>query len=262
MAKLHNLWTDRKSPVLERCSLDRASEMLNCLPSDFIALAEKGTIQLHRMLNGITGKARLVLDLDREPDVLDSLRKRLYLGARLGFISIDFNHLGDEIKIDRKHVLLIDLNVEAFGMWNITYLHGLNPYKKPHIFRHASLQEGVRLVHLNIPEQQVETKDVFIARDDMERLYASSISGLPLHSNEIDHSLDLDTEGTYKERVTIKQSDYIAALMNALGISPEEMKDGSINSIKNKLSRKAKQIPLPEVTDDTLTDWLKRAGKR
>ena len=262
MAKPQNLWIDRKSPVLERCSLDKASEMLNCQQNDLIALAERGLIQLYRILTGTIGKARLVLDPDREPDVLDVLKRRQHMAGRLGFVSIDFNRVSDNIIFERKHALFINLDVEVFGMWHITYSHGLNPYKKPHIFRHPSLQDGVRLIHLKIPEQQVETKDIFIARADMERLYASSINGLPLYENEIDHNLDLEGEGTYKERVTVKQSDYIAALMNALGISPEEMKGGSINSIKNKLSRKAKQIPLPEVTDDTLTDWLKRAGKR
>lgn len=71
------------------------------------------------------------------------------------------------------------------------------------------------------------------------------------------------TPEVHKERTTAKQSTYIASLMNALGVSEEMMRFGSIGQIKDFLSRKTgKEIDIPVITDDTLDDWLKRAGKR
>ncbi|QLP23379.1 hypothetical protein [Enterobacter roggenkampii] len=71
------------------------------------------------------------------------------------------------------------------------------------------------------------------------------------------------TTEIHKERTTAKQSTYIASLMNALGVSEEMMRFGSIGQIKDFLSRKmGKEIEMPVITDDTLDDWLKRAGKR
>ncbi|ELL7759849.1 hypothetical protein AB0345_004022 [Salmonella enterica] len=66
-----------------------------------------------------------------------------------------------------------------------------------------------------------------------------------------------------KIKTTAKQSTYIASLMNALGVTEEMMRFSSITQIKDLLSKKAGcEMELPEITDDTLDDWLKRAGKR
>ncbi|WP_455845750.1 hypothetical protein [Pantoea agglomerans] len=262
MAKTQNFWTDKKMPVLEFCSVDRAGELLNCQPHELLSLGRAGAISLHRELKGDRGSARLVMDKDREEEAKSLLKSRFGLGARFGFLPSEFNRVGDQTEFEHKHVLFINLNVEAYGFWNMTYSHALNPSGLSNIFRQVSIREGTRLVHLVLPREQVESKDVFIHRNDIERLYASSLSGKPLAIREHEQHLDLEIDDTPKERVTAKQSDYIAALMNALGISESEMRDGSINHIKNKLSSKAKQFPIPEVTEDTLTDWLKRAGKR
>ncbi|UIL52552.1 hypothetical protein LZU96_00865 [Pantoea agglomerans] len=262
MAKTPNFWVDNKMPVLEHCSVDRVSQLFNCSPDEILSLGRSGAISLYQNLNGIRGKARIVMDKDREDEARTLLTARIGLGARFGFLPVEFIRVGDKIEYEHKHVLFINLNVEAYGFWTMTYYHPLNPYGLSSIFREVSQKDGVRLMHLRLPDRQVETKDVFIMRGDIERLHASSLSGRPLAPLEQEPHLDLEVEDAPKERITVKQSDYIAALMNALGISEIEMRDGSINQIKHKLSSKAKQLPIPEVTEDTLTDWLKRAGKR
>lgn len=102
---------------------------------------------------------------------------------------------------------------------------------------------------------------------NIEYLYKHAISGdyMPTIRNNSDSKplTSYQSSETPPIRTTAKQSTYIAALMHALGISEEMMRFGSINQIRELLSLRAGGDGyLPEITDDTLDDWLKRAGKR
>ncbi|EBC5476446.1 hypothetical protein FNT45_06115, partial [Salmonella enterica] len=95
--------------------------------------------------------------------------------------------------------------------------------------------------------------------------HALSGTHMPVMSKDKDTRTltSYQTTETPKVRTTAKQSTYIASLMNALGVTEEMMRFSSIAQIKDHLSRKAgHEMELPEITDDTLDDWLQRAGKR
>lgn len=101
----------------------------------------------------------------------------------------------------------------------------------------------------------------------IEYIYKYALSGnrIPVIERAFDAKrlASHDGEEISTVRTTAKQSSYIAALMNALGVSEEMMRFGSISQMREHLSRRAgEDIYLPDITDDTLDDWLKRAGKR
>ncbi|QUG51239.1 hypothetical protein KDU74_21110 [Enterobacter cloacae] len=55
---------------------------------------------------------------------------------------------------------------------------------------------------------------------------------------------------------------FIAYLINALGVTQGELKTLSIKNIMDRLSHMANEVKFPDVTDDSLRDWLEKAGYR
>lgn len=48
MRTIMNIWKEKNIPVLERCSLDRAAEILGCNSEDLLLLAEDKKITVQR----------------------------------------------------------------------------------------------------------------------------------------------------------------------------------------------------------------------
>ncbi|EOZ7492517.1 MULTISPECIES: hypothetical protein [Enterobacter cloacae complex] len=119
----------------------------------------------------------------------------------------------------------------------------------------------------NAPDINDKNYQLQITGYYIEYINKHALSGI--HMPVISKDKDARTLTSYqtteipKIRTTAKQSTYIASLMNALEVTEEMMRFSSITQIKDHLSRKAgPEMEFPEITDDTLDDWLQRAGKR
>lgn len=117
------------------------------------------------------------------------------------------------------------------------------------------------------PDINHKNYNLQIAGYSIEYIYKHAVSGnyMPtiIFDDETKPLAKFKNNEAPPPRTTAKQSSYIAALMIALGISEETMRFGSISKIREQLSIHAGgESYLPEITDDTLDDWLKRAGKR
>lgn len=117
------------------------------------------------------------------------------------------------------------------------------------------------------PDINSSIYELQIAGYYIEYIYKHSLSGSKIpaleRTYESKHQNLNEKVETSSVRTTAKQSSYIAALMNALGVTEEMMRFNSISQVREHLNRQVGDgIYLPDITDDTLDDWLKRAGKR
>ncbi len=110
------------------------------------------------------------------------------------------------------------------------------------------------------PIVTITANDIYLTRKQIEKVANGVGLEIPNHLNGGVLAPENLTATTGKSvRTTIKQSDYIVALLKIAGITDNELL-GSITELKAKIGRKSSEIALPEVDDNTLVDWLRRAG--
>lgn len=102
--------------------------------------------------------------------------------------------------------------------------------------------------------------DVYLSREDIELIYNCGVQGIDLPEDRLAVSESIKAKPKIRE--TAKQSRFIAYLINALGVKQDELKTLSIKNIMDRLSHMANEIKFPDVTDDSLRDWLEKAGYR
>lgn len=120
--------------------------------------------------------------------------------------------------------------------------------------------DGLIDTELVKPISTITANDVYLTRKQIEKVANGVGCELPNHING--GVLVPENKGVAIGKVvrtTTKQSDYIVALLKAVGITDNDL-SGSITELKSKIIRKSSGIAFPEVDDNTLIDWLRRSG--
>ncbi|XPP73226.1 hypothetical protein ACN2AS_24225 [Serratia liquefaciens] len=104
--------------------------------------------------------------------------------------------------------------------------------------------------------------DLLISRKQIDKIHNSIGSRIPsIISGDVEN-FKMDHKGRTLNsniRTTAKQSDYIVGLLKSLGIKDNEL-TGSITELRAKIARASRNHSLPDIDDNTLIDWLRRAG--
>lgn len=108
-----------------------------------------------------------------------------------------------------------------------------------------------------------------IRRDDLERLQRHIISGevmhwksrAPIPINLYPSMKKTDQTVSSSARVTSKQCGFIVDLLRSHGLTDDDFQ-GSIGALRLKIANRAPNIGDPELDDNTLSDWLRKAGVR
>ncbi|MGE5988687.1 hypothetical protein ACQJ21_21180 [Klebsiella michiganensis] len=290
MANEKNLtvWQKNGIPPLAYCSLERASKLLDCEISDFYSWMNhlNPCIELGRSSVEVLLQVTLT-DGDNPYKKGDISREYISLAAsstsgRLTPTSpvIDTNATDD---VNTKE-LVFNAYFEGmasiiFGL-NISYDNEL--YILPDELFCGLLIKKTSLLHTG-PEKNIMSlddvtfgpipgyaydappillskEDIYFSREDVELIYDCGIKGIDFPEGKLNMSEHMKSKP--KVRETAKQSRFIAYLMNVAGISEEELRTHSINGIMNRLSHKAVEMNFPDVTDDSLSSWLEKAGYR
>lgn len=270
-AKKNNIWSQENTPVLERCSIDRAAELLHCKADDLIHLADSGAISLFRNIPPTEATVVLITDIAFCDEILDIFEKNKNrrIGSQLGFTGSYFLDVSEDIQVSKRHVASLSFDALVSGWWQISplnsYLRADGIILNPNRFRQASKKEGVRLAHVDLSlEENVSSSEVIIYREDIEALFTSKMTGLPLKSynNKTVEADDMEYD-KHQGRTTTRQSTMIVSLLEAIGISKEDMKGSTIKmeaKLKNIAAKRG--IAIPDVDQKTWREWLSREGKR
>ena len=269
--KKNNIWSEERTPVLERCSIDRAAELLHCKVEDIINLCDSGAISLYRNIPPTEAVTVLVTDIalcDEALAIFKENRNRR-ISSQLGFNSSHFIDVSQDIQVVKRKAAFLSFDSKVSGWWKIaplnSHLRADGIILNPNYFRQESKKEGIRLAHVDLlSHSDVPSSQIYIYREDIEALFTSKITGKPLtsYNSKADEPDDLEYE-KYQSRTTTRQSTMIVSLLEAIGISEEDMK-GSTAKMEAKLKNIAskKGIAIPDVDQKTWREWLSREGKR
>ena len=114
----------------------------------------------------------------------------------------------------------------------------------------------------------LDASQLFLYREDIERIYTYGLAGEDLPRvwlTDLSQSNQLSVSSMAfgrKVNETAKQANTIAFLINALGVSLEDLKGMPLPKILDKLSHCAKECHLPNITPEALGHWLVKAGVR
>lgn len=286
--KAINIWEKNSIPPLQWCSLNRAATLLKCELSDFSAWMDHLNPMIEFKKSSMEGTLMVTLSNYGAPyehgDISEEYIDLIPVASRGGMTPtspmIDTSLSIDESKKILDFVGYFDGMASVLeGMYLIENdnlivfpqdLLCSIPIKKlgaPYIGEDRpvlSIDELlIRPVYTYCYDAQpiiLSMNDVYLSREDIELIYNCGVQGIDLPEDRLTISESIKVKPKIRE--TAKQSRFIAYLINALGVTQGELKTLSIKNLMDRLSHMANEVKFPDVTDDSLRDWLEKAGYR
>ncbi len=291
MAK--NVWQKNQIPPLEFCPIDRAAKLLSCEINDILSWVSAGKIAplMEFGLSTVHASMGVKLNSDKNPSLERGLSNQyLYI---VKYISSGGMHpIRPLVESDSyKGITLLEFPAYFSGLAKVTEglfyvsgtsfiisLHDLScdviiNREEKHIIDDDSCLLGVDSLKFNASisnyddemEINVDASQLFLYQEDIERIYTYGLTGEVLPDLWASQSNQLSVSGATfggKGRETAKQASTIAFLINALGVSLEDLKSMPLPKILDKLSHSAREYHLPNITPEALGHWLAKAGVR
>lgn len=266
---------------LEYCSPERASRLFGCEVEDIFHWVATGAINLFAEFSGYkidSDHIELLSDCDWFEDSNSE-------GVISSYYGPDVNngnnyrpslHYLEPYDPSREHELRIS------GLWHVDYdsefsLHVLSrmdgerrciltaffePFKKSSDFK-----PSLTLYDVLVSDMPARLR---IKRDDLLKIQRHINSGEVMNIQSLTprpdkvHSSNHESAGktvSTRGRVTRKQCCFIVDLLRAHGLTDTDFK-GSIGELRQKIANKIPSIGSLDVDDNTLIDWLRKAGVR
>lgn len=286
--KLSNIWEKNSIPPLPWCSLNRAATLLKCELSDFSAWMNHLNPMIEFKQSSVEGTLTVTLNNYDNPYEYGDISKEyidlIPVASRGGlnptspmidtaFIidknkkTLDFVGYFDGMASVLEGMYLIEndelmvLPQDLFCEIPIAKLGA--PYvgeDRPVLSVDDILIRPVYAYCYDAQPIVLSMNDVYLSREDIELIYNCGVQGIDLPEDRLTVSESIKAKPKIRE--TAKQSRFIAYLINALGVKQDELKTLSIKNIMDRLSHMANEVKFPDVTDDSLRDWLEKAGYR
>lgn len=271
--KRKNIWTEKGIPPLPKCSIERACELLTCKPEDIFQLCIHGCIDIKRKIAKEHGDAYSLCDLDFKELVLDRFKSQPFNSHLLGFEGILMDGITAVELLENKHLERSNYAKIVFegnfsGWWCLLPLGHMNSFNNPEITSYELFSQStigpVRNVAIKLNSRtNVGLDELFIDRKDMEAIYESSITGVPLKSMYLKEEDSGQVVSIDSAKVTTKQTGMIVALLKTIGITDNDMKGSApqfITKVQNLAAQKG--VDIPDVDEKTWRDWLSKEGRR
>ena len=263
-----NIWKDKRIAPLEYCSITRAAKLLECEAEDFLHWHDISALELLINPKGYLGTMRFYSkrDLDSDNNVLSvkyvdhELDDFIYEELKIDGVMLTYEPTTPIEKkfIENKGEFLYTVTGKLGGLWKI--LSSESIAQTLGIYRLSNDDYSVSVI---MKESLVDKwNDIFITRDDIEKIYNHSISGNPMPTDEIKQS-PLDDEDR-KIKTSSVQADFIYSLLQLVFIDDGGLAKLSRESLETQITRKfsEKGISYKEFTSKSLENWIKRAKSR
>ncbi|MGL4668323.1 MAG: hypothetical protein ACRCWR_10395 [Saezia sp.] len=288
-------------PLLEYCSPERAASLLNCEVEDIFHFASTGAITLYveffkhetkREASEIISVGKLDFGLgllstkiNRITDDVGAYEGRKYIEVTDTSEAVDDTfaiiyhscfYYDAELVLLNPSDGLLNREVHLSGLWAMTtssvkQIQGFSKagFETPiDLYAQVSNSEqykfkfGADLYDVVVPNLNKRLRIVYA---DLLKIQDAMESGKPIerqanpYKEKSFRSEFVPKEAaSSNERITSKQCSYIVTLLRSMGLSDEDF-SGSIGKLRAKLNNMKVE---PDVDDNTLTSWLKKAGAR
>lgn len=271
--KRKNVWSENGIPPLPKCTIERACELLRCKPEDIFQLCIHGCIDIKRKIFKEPAEAYSLCDKNFKDSVLDRFKSQPFNSHFLGFEGILIDGISsveilENKRLDRANYAKITFEAIFSGWWNLLPLGHMNSYNNPEITSFELFCQGTPGPVHNIAikllsRDSIGLNELFIERDDLEAIYESSVTGVPLKSKYLKEEDSGQVVSIDKSKVTAKQTGMIVALLKTIGITDSDMQ-GSAPQFLAKVQNLAahKSVDIPDVDEKTWREWLAKEGKR
>jgi len=265
---------------LEYCSPERASRLLGCEVDDIFHWVATGAITLFAEFSNYKIDSDYI-DAITDEDWIEDSNNDWIISSYYGPNAYKGDNYRPSLHHLESHDSSSEQELRISGLWQVDY----NTEFSLHVL---SRVEGKTSCNLTALFEPLEENDNFkptltlydvlisdmparlrIKRDDLLKIQSHIDSGqviekqsLPPRSDKV-HSSNKNTDMTSSSRgrVTRKQCCFIVDLLRAHGLTDADFK-GSIGELRLKITNKIPATGTLDVDDNTLTDWLRKAGVR
>ncbi|AMR39173.1 hypothetical protein LG71_25745 [Pluralibacter gergoviae] len=254
--KEETIWQKNNMPPLEFCTLERASRLLGCEVDDLWHWQDIGVLRFSTKLQ----KTQMGCGVFH-PDELDCAslsdeeQKTLLTHALLSLgrnqKGFNFSYLGEPTLISQA----INVNVECCGVFCFEMKidrSAPDEWYSKGFSRVAESKLAIIFIRGDIPQMELNEKDLLIIRDDIEAIYSAIATG---------EFVRLEPESGIKApRVTVHQSGMILSLLKIAGLSDDDIFHTSPANLNKKIAQLAasKGVNAPQPDKDTWAKWRGR----